>query len=85
MANGRSILEYACTVWNTYTKKRIDELERIQKPAARFDSGDYDFFKSSSAICNKLGWPFLADRRKYPGLSLFYNIFNRRNGIDKNK
>lgn len=83
MANVRPILEYACTAWDLYTKTSIDELERIQKRAARFVTGDYDFSKSSSAMCTKLGWPSLADRRKYLRLSLFYNTFNNRNGINK--
>lgn len=79
MTNGRPILEYACTGWDLHIWSSMDQLERIQKREAQFVSGNYDFSKNSSAICKELGWPLLADRRKYLRLSLFYNIFNGRN------
>lgn len=85
MANVRPIFEYDCTAFDPYTKKGIDELERILKRPAGFVSGDYDFTISWSAICNKLGWLSLADRRKYLRVSLLYNIFNPRQGTDKHQ
>lgn len=83
LTNVRPILEYGCSVWDPYTKTNVDALERIQARAARFVTGDYDFFKRSADICRRLGWPLLAERRKYLRLSLFYNIFNSRTGIKK--
>jgi hypothetical protein len=37
----RSNLEYCSTVWSPHTKKNKDELERVQRRAARFVSGRY--------------------------------------------
>ena len=37
----RPLLEYASSVWDPYTKKNIDQLESVQKRAARFILGDY--------------------------------------------
>uniref|UniRef100_A0A224Z198 Tick transposon n=1 Tax=Rhipicephalus zambeziensis TaxID=60191 RepID=A0A224Z198_9ACAR len=85
VSNVRPILEYACTAWDPATKVNIDALERIQKRAARFVTGDYNFTRRSSEIVSALGWPLLSSRRKYIRLCLFYNIINDKTGIDKNK
>lgn len=85
VSNVRPILEYACTAWDPATKLNIDALERIQKRAARFVTGDYDFTRRSSEIVSSLGWPLLSSRRKYIRLCLFYNLINDKTGIDKNK
>ena len=37
----RSVLEYGSIVWDPHQKKDIDALERIQRSAARFITGDY--------------------------------------------
>ena len=37
----RSVLEYGCTVWDPYLQKDIDQLERVQRKAIRFITGDY--------------------------------------------
>ena len=38
----RSNLEYSSMVWSPHTKKNKDELERIQRRAAHFVSGNVD-------------------------------------------
>lgn len=83
LTNVRPILEYGCSAWDPYTKQNINELERVQKRAARFVSGNYDFRKSTTTIRNDLRWPPLENRRKYLRLCLLYNIFQGRTGIDK--
>jgi hypothetical protein len=37
----RPVLEYASTVWDSYTLQQIYALERVQRQAARFVTGDY--------------------------------------------
>ena len=37
----RLVLEYASTVWDPYTLQQIYALERVQRQAARFVTGDY--------------------------------------------
>lgn len=85
MSTVRPILEYASAVWDPHTKLNIEELERVQKRAARFVSADYNFQKSSSGLREKLGWPLLENRRKYLRLSFFYNVLNNKTGIPKEK
>ena len=35
------ILEYACTVWDPYTHKDINKIDKIQRRAARFAKNNY--------------------------------------------
>ena len=37
----RSILEYACAVWDPHLKKDIGAIERVQRRAARFVKKEY--------------------------------------------
>ena len=37
----RSTLEYSSIVWDPHLQKDIDKLERVQRQAARFITGDY--------------------------------------------
>ena len=37
----RSTLEYSSVIWDPYLQKDIDKLEKVQRQAARFISGDY--------------------------------------------
>ena len=53
----RPVLEYACTVWDPYSRKQIDQLESVQRRAARFAVSDYRQKSSVSAMTAKLQWP----------------------------
>ena len=33
---------YACTAWDPYFKKDVEAIERVQRNAARFCTGQYD-------------------------------------------
>ena len=37
----RSLLDYGSIIWDPYLKQDIDKLERVQRQAARFITGDY--------------------------------------------
>ena len=44
----RSLLDYGSIIWDPYLKQDIDKLERVQKQAARFITGDY---KMREEVC----------------------------------
>ena len=69
----RPILEYGCCVWDPHQLNQIEELEKVQKRAARFVTGSYDFTHGSSARnLSALGWPTLAERRARNKLNIFF-------------
>ena len=60
------ILEYASTSWDPYTKSNIQQLEAVQRRAARFVTGDYRTTSSPSQMIADLGWEPL-----YQGMANF--------------
>ena len=50
----RSVLEYACQVWDPHTKKNIAKLEQVQHRAARFAMSDYSTYSSVTAMFRQL-------------------------------
>ena len=64
----RSVLEYGCTVWDPYLQKNIDELERVQRRAIRFITGEYNYKSMTLGTIGKLQdnlqIPSLENRRK---------------------
>jgi hypothetical protein len=59
----RPSLEYACSVWDLYTKENITQLEQIQHRAARYVTNRYHNTSSISNMIEHLNWRRLADRR----------------------
>ena len=43
----RPILEYGCSVWGPHYEGMIDDLEKVQKRAARFGTRNYTYEKGS--------------------------------------
>ena len=52
----RPHMEYATAAWDPYTKKNIDELEKIQRGAVRFVTGVYSRYQSVSKLIKELEW-----------------------------
>ena len=53
----RHILEYGCSVWDPRYEGLIDDLEKVQKRAARFVTRNYTYEKCSMTdILKKLKW-----------------------------
>ena len=50
-------------VWSPHTKKNKDELERVQRRAARFVSGRYHNISSVSDMISNLKWETLEQKR----------------------
>ena len=68
----RPLLEYSSAGWAPYTKNLTNQIEKVQKRAARFVSND---FTSRSEGCvtemiQSLEWTSLADRRKVRRISI---------------
>lgn len=67
----RSVLEYACIVWDPQTKNLSDKLEQVQNRCARFVSNIYRFKASVTAIKQQLHWQPLSYRRKKSKTKIF--------------
>ncbi|XP_052239291.1 uncharacterized protein LOC127850356 [Dreissena polymorpha] len=70
------ILEYAATAWDPYTQTYIDQLEAVQRRAARFVKGDYRTTSSSSQMIADIGWQPLQARRQTSKVTMMYRIIN---------
>lgn len=77
----RPILEYACPVWDPFHRVHVDAIERIQSVAARFVTGKFDRFLSTTTMKRELCWYALSERRKNLRLKLFFSIFHNQTGI----
>ena len=63
-------------MWDPHYQKDIDQLERIQKNAARFITGDYKSMTpgSMSKLLKKCNLPPLQEKRRHLHLTLYYRI-----------
>ena len=77
----RPKLEYGCSAWNPYTKQSIDQIEMVQRRAARFVYNDYSRFSHVTHMIEHLGWDSLEHRRLFFQTSMFYKILNGHVGI----
>ena len=79
----RPILEYAGPLWSPSSLKQITALENIQRRDAHFVFRDFRKLSSPSAMIDKIGWPSLQKRRALADLKLFYQIYYKQVGIDR--
>ena len=69
----RPIIEYGSTVWDPHCNGLNDELENVQKRAARFVTRNYSYETGSmTGILKELKWETLQKRRKDNRLILLY-------------
>ena len=69
----RPVLEYGSSVWDPQSILLQDELEKVQKRAARFVTGNYTYETGSmTGILEKLKWESLKKRRKDSRLIMLY-------------
>ena len=68
----RPQVEYASTVFSLNTKKNINQIEMVQRKAARWLSNNYSPYDSVSAILSNLGWRSLEYRRYYARLAMLF-------------
>lgn len=74
----RPKLEYACTVWDPYTKRNTDALEMIQRKAIRFIFSKYRSTDSPSTLMLTNSIPTLQLRRKILRLKFMFLLKNNR-------
>jgi hypothetical protein len=79
----RPSLEYACSVWDPYTKEDITQFEQVQLRAARYVTNRYHNTSSFSNMIEHLNWRTLADRRTDAHLVMLYKITHELVAIPK--
>ena len=67
-------LEYASPIWDPSSKKKVLQIEKIQRRAARWTTSDFSTRSSVTAMLEKLGWRSLQQRRADARLCLFYRV-----------
>ena len=70
----RPTLEYAAIVWDPHQQYLIDEIERVQRRAARWVKADYRMTSSVSMMLEDMNWPTLQKRRYESRLTMFYKL-----------
>ena len=70
----RPSLEYASSAWDPHTQGCVQQLEAVQRRAARFVKGDYRTTSSTSKMIQDLGWQPLQNRRQQAKVTLMYRI-----------
>ena len=79
-----SLLEYSCTVWDPHLQHEIQQIEAIQRKAARFVKADYSRYSSVSQMMAELGWKPLHTRRREQRLTMMFKIINNLVAIPPN-
>lgn len=72
----RPQLEYGSEIWSPHTKLLIDQVEAVQRRAARWIQSDYSKTSSVSEMLNQLNLRRLDLRRIDSRLTLFYKAVN---------
>ena len=72
----RSTLEYCCSVCSPHIEDHIDDIEKVQRKAARYVTNRYRRKDSPTEMMHKLKWESLADRRTKSRLSMTYKIYH---------
>ena len=78
----RPQLEYACPVWDPYTKDKQKQVEMVQRRAARYVYNCYDMKASVTTMLEELGWRSLEQRRADLRLTLLYKCINGIVAVD---
>ena len=80
----RPIVEYASSVWAPHTHTNINQLESIQRRAARFCYNDFSGFSSVTRMMSSLNLPTLEERRNKSKITTMYKIINGNLSIPTN-
>ena len=80
----RPVLDYGSSVWDPPGVVLQEELESVQKRAARFVTGNYNYETGSmTGILGQLKWESLKKRRKDNRLILLYKGFKGKASVPK--
>ena len=72
----RPKLEYASAVWDPHTRTQINQIEKVQRRAARYVTNRYHNTSSVTDMLQNLNWPSLEIRRTRVRLIMFYKIMH---------
>ena len=74
----RPTLEYASAAWDPYISDQINQLDKVQRRAARFVSDNYRDKTPGciTAMVKSLGWERLKERRKSHRLIKMYKVMH---------
>ena len=81
----RPITEYASTVWSPHQKELIQDLEMVQRRAARYVMKQYGRQDSVTKMLDELGWETLEQRRAKARTIMGFRIVNRLVSIPDNQ
>ena len=81
----RPQLEYAAPIWNPYHKLQIQEVEKVQRTAARWTCRRWRNTSSVGDMLDELEWPSLEASREQSSLTFFYKIHSGTVSLDKDK
>ena len=81
----RPQIEYASTVWDTFTQENKNKIEMGQRRTARFACNNYRREASVTNMLDELGWRSLKKRRADQRLIMLYKIVNNLVEIDLSK
>ena len=81
----RPILEYAATAWTPHHQSLVQDLEKVQRKAARFVCGDYSRESSVTTMMRTLFWDTIKTRHELSSMKLFHSVANQRLGIDRGR
>ena len=72
----RPQLEYAATVWDPHKREEIDQIEKIQRRAARIVSNLHRNTSNVGEMLRNLEWPTLEARSRSARLIMMYKILD---------
>ena len=81
----RPKLEYAAPIWSPHSKLQINQIEKVQRTAARWTCMRWRNTSSVGEILDELGWPSLVPRRDQSSLLFFHKIHCGAVSIEKDK
>ena len=81
----RPKLEYAAPIWSPHSKLQNNQIEKVQRTAARWTCRRWGNMSSVGVMLDELEWPFLEAWRDQSSVFLFHNIHCGAVFIEKDK
>ena len=78
-------LEYAAPIWSPFSKLQINQVEKVQRTAARWTCRRWRKTSSLGEMLDELEWPSLEACRDWSPLLLFHKIHSGAVSIEKDK
>ena len=78
----RPQLEYCSTIWNPWQKTLSQNIESVQRSAARYVCNNYNYTSSVTCMLKSLNWHTLEYRRNNSSIMYFYKIQNALVHVD---